>query len=252
MNRWLSRSIATAALMLLAPDAIAHITLSFPPPRTTMQKAGPCGIADSVRGTTVTTFKPGEKVMITWTETIEHPGHFRISIDEDGNDSFVVPKDYTDFDPDPTILVNNITDQTGAAPHTYSQEITIPNKECANCTLQLLQTMTDKPPFGPAGGNDFYYQCADIVISATGMGSSASSGSGSGSGSGSSGSSGSGSGSTTGSGAGGDSGSGGAGGEDGGGDGCSCRTTGGSGAGSFAAIAFVALAWLAKVRRSRT
>ncbi len=42
--------------------------------------------------------------------------------------------------------------------------ITLPNEPCPACTLQLIQVMQDKPPWGD--GNDIYYQCADLVIEA--------------------------------------------------------------------------------------
>ncbi len=47
----------------------------------------------------------------------------------------------------------------------YSMQVTLPDVECDNCTLQLIQVMSDKPPWGPGGGNDIYYQCADLVLS---------------------------------------------------------------------------------------
>src|SRR5215218_5879965 len=97
MNHWLSGSLVAVALGLCAPDAGAHISLTSPAPRDAMLEAGPCGTAGSVRGSTVTTFKPGEKITVTWTETVDHPGHFRISFDDDGNDSFVDPKAYDDY-----------------------------------------------------------------------------------------------------------------------------------------------------------
>ena len=40
--------------------------------------------------------------------------------------------------------------------------ITLPNMTCENCTLQVIQMMTDKTPYGD--GNDLYFQCADIAL----------------------------------------------------------------------------------------
>lgn len=217
MNRWLSGSIVAVAALLLAPEAGAHISLKFPPPRDAALKAGPCGTAGSVRGSTVTAFKPGEKITVTWTETVDHPGHFRISFDDDGNDSFVDPKSYDDLNTAPSVLVDNIADKSGSM-QMYSQEITLPNKECSNCTLQVLQLMSDKPPFGD--GNEFYYQCADIVISSTAMGGSSGAAAGGGDGSGQ------------------------------GSGGCAV-SAGEGGVGSLASLSLLALAWLARSRRAR-
>ncbi len=44
-----------------------------------------------------------------------------------------------------------------------AKEIALPNIECDNCTLQMLQYLNPGPPYAP--GN-FYYQCADITLSA--------------------------------------------------------------------------------------
>jgi hypothetical protein len=47
----------------------------------------------------------------------------------------------------------------------YSQTITLPNMECSNCTLQVIQLMTDKPPYTTdAASDDIYFQCADFVL----------------------------------------------------------------------------------------
>src|SRR5687767_5344915 len=43
--------------------------------------------------------------------------------------------------------------------------ITLPNMTCENCTLQLIQLMTDKPPYTvDATSDDIYFQCADIAL----------------------------------------------------------------------------------------
>lgn len=253
MNHWLSGAIVTASLMLFTSNAGAHIKLGFPLARDTSLKAGPCGTAGSVRGTNVTTFKPGEKITVTWTETIDHPGHYRISFDEDGNDDFVDPAGFDDYDTAPSVKVDNIADKSGSM-QMYTQELTLPNVECDNCTLQLIQVMTDKPPYD---GNDNYYQCADLVLKAdvepSGASSSATSSAASGSSSAASGSSvsaaASGSGGGAAAGGGGDGEGGGSSGGNGGG--CSCIVGGGNEGGALSALGLVALAWLAKARRTR-
>jgi len=153
---------AVLAILLAAPTASAHIELTSPKPRHSDQKDGPCGVAQGdKRGTKVTTYKPGETITVTWDETVSHPGHFRISFDPAGFAGFVDPKSFDDLDTAPTVLVDNIKDKTGT--QSYSQQVTLPDVECETCTLQLIQVMTDKPPYGD--GNDLYYQCADITLS---------------------------------------------------------------------------------------
>ena len=49
---------------------------------------------------------------------------------------------------------------------TLSYDLTLPDVECDNCTLQLIQMMTDKPPYTTdTGSNDIYYACVDLVLS---------------------------------------------------------------------------------------
>lgn len=157
----LSASILVfASLALCAGEVRAHIALTSPPPRTDMQKQGPCGAGPAdPRGPTMATFKPGEKIVVTWNEFVNHPGHYRIALDEDGQDGFFDPKDFDDVSGGPGVLMDGIADKQGGD---YAQEITLPNVECDNCVLQVIQMMTDKKPYGD--GNDLYYQCADIAI----------------------------------------------------------------------------------------
>lgn len=153
--------LAVLALVVFASDASAHIALMSPKPRSSELKEGPCGVAGDKRGTTVTMFKPGETITVQWKETVSHTGHFRISFDEDGQDGFVDPKSFTDLKTAPTVLVDDIKDKSGT--QIYTQEVTLPDVECDRCTLQIIQVMTDKPPYGD--GDDIYYQCADITLS---------------------------------------------------------------------------------------
>src|SRR5688572_6503053 len=79
-----SASIAQAHFRLTKPASwIMEDGLGDP------QKAGPCGTNALTPGTptnAVTTFRPGETIMVEWAETIPHPGHFRISLARDRAD----------------------------------------------------------------------------------------------------------------------------------------------------------------------
>jgi MYXO-CTERM domain-containing protein len=146
-----------SAVVLIGGTASAHISLTSPAPRTADQKAGPCGVSGSVRGSNVTSFAPGETITVTWKETVEHPGHYRISIDMDGNE-FTNPNNPNDAFPE--TMVEPIADRVvNSSNNTYSQEVTLPMQTCENCTLQLVQVMTTSVPY-----NSFYFQCADIRI----------------------------------------------------------------------------------------
>jgi uncharacterized protein (TIGR03382 family) len=180
-----SRSLipALAAGLVLFPAAVgsAHIRISSPTPRsTTVLKDRHCGATGSARAN-VQTLPPGAVVHLVWDEYIPHPGWFRISFQENG-DIFRIPpesngptgggapsnyptEDLTgQIDPDTGSLI--IADRI--AHGTLSFDVTLPNVECANCTLQLTQMMTDKPPYSIAlDSNDIYYTCVDLVLSAT-------------------------------------------------------------------------------------
>jgi hypothetical protein len=146
-------------LVLAVPaTASAHISLTSPAARTTSQKAANCGLAGSTRSPTPTVFEPGETITVTWNETINHPGHYRVSLDDAGED-FTIPLSYDDTTQNENVLFDMIPDNGGSA---FSQEITLPDIECETCTIQVIQMMTDKPPYGD--GNDIYFQCADIAL----------------------------------------------------------------------------------------
>lgn len=148
-------------LGLLATSAAAHIRLDFPSPRTSSQKFGPCGVTGSERGGDITVFRAGETITVRWTETIDHPSHYRIAFDPDGHDGFVDPPEMMDAYSNELVLLDLIADRTGGG--AYEAEITLPDVACDRCTLQLIQVMYDKPPY-TVPGNDIYYQCADLVL----------------------------------------------------------------------------------------
>ncbi len=151
-----SSSLLLVPIFTIATVSVAqaHITLRSPSPRTSSQKQGPCGSTGSTRGP-AQTYKPGETITVEWDETVDHVGHYRIAFDMDGDDDFDLPNNpQDDF---AVTLVDQITDRSGGG--RYTQEITFPNVECDNCTLQLIQVMTVNVPY-----NSFYFQCADITL----------------------------------------------------------------------------------------
>ncbi|HEY2409687.1 MAG TPA: SCE4755 family polysaccharide monooxygenase-like protein [Polyangiaceae bacterium] len=173
-SRWLSMSVALGALAQ-SGVALGHIRLQYPTPRYpapavedgSQLKVGPCGVPNDTRTTDptrISTFSPGQQIVVQWVETIGHPGHYRIAFDPNGQDNLGDPTSYDDIvdPPVPPILLDGIPDVAGNA--SYAQPITLPNIQCNNCTLQVLQIMTDKPPY-EINTNDVYHQCADIVLS---------------------------------------------------------------------------------------
>ncbi|MBM4254206.1 MAG: lytic polysaccharide monooxygenase [Deltaproteobacteria bacterium] len=129
-------------------------------PRTTSsgEKTGPCGATTPTTDPTKrTTLAPGQKLVVMWEETINHPGSYRIAFSKDGINGF-----------DNNVLLNNIPD-TKDTPvnysdpttyHQFSATVTVPQDICETCSIQLIQVMTDQ-------GGKPYFSCADIRISNT-------------------------------------------------------------------------------------
>jgi len=166
--------------MTLAGVSAAHVDLSSPAPRAHGEtegdlKTGPCGQTANGRTANVSVFAPGETITVEWNEYIDHPAYYRIAFDDDGDDGFRVRTDgQTNPDADDPeameaalgmdaeilAIVTEENDTTpGQSTDVRSTTVTLPNVECENCTLQLIQYMYNNPAQG-------YFQCADIALRA--------------------------------------------------------------------------------------
>ena len=152
-------------------DAGAHVELLEPParyPRGEL-KDGPCGRLGGLRSGRVTVVPAGSVLTVRFEEYIDHPGHYRIALDMDGDDDFEDPQCLRDCDGRDMeiavgdaswILADGIEDAEGGV---YEVDVRLPETPCEQCTLQLIQVMTDKPPY-TLPGDDLYYQCADLRL----------------------------------------------------------------------------------------
>lgn len=177
--RWL----LLVSALVVPGIADAHIHLTNPLSRIdtlagTDQKVEPCGVAGQQRTSRVTTYKPGQTITVTWLETIDHPGWFRIAFQPNGA-GFSLPPPENGNAGDGTPSTYPVTSQEGMTladgsmilkdrilDGTLSAEITLPNIECSNCTLQFTQFMTNNKPYTIPQTNDVYFNCADIVLAA--------------------------------------------------------------------------------------
>jgi len=174
------RTALLASLLVLGATApvLAHIHLTYPAARTDSmtgdQKEQHCGVANQVRNPARTTvLAPGATITVTWLETIQHPGWFRIAFQPDGAVFGIPPssggngfpninQEGLDATNSSIVLKDRIPDGQ------LSLSVTLPNMECANCTLQFIQVMTDKAPYTvDANSDDIYFNCADITLSNT-------------------------------------------------------------------------------------
>ena len=175
------RTLPVLAALLAPAVAAAHVRITSPTPRSSSElKDRHCGVTGSPRAN-VQTRKPGSTLHLVWDEYVVHPGWFRISFQQNG-DTFEIPpasngptganaaSNYPTED-----LTGKTDSSTGSiiladriAHGTLSKDITLPNVECTNCTLQLIQMMTDKPPYSTdTASNDIYFACVDLVLSAS-------------------------------------------------------------------------------------
>jgi hypothetical protein len=152
-------------------------------------KARPCGRAGSTRGANVSTYRPGSTITIAVDEFISHPGYYRIAFDPDGDDGFADPATIsgefgncssdpkcgpgmTDFCNNDTVLLDNLDPHAvkpfpaNLMPTRFTWSVKLPDVECNNCTLQIIQVMTDLNIHpAPYPDDDIYYQCIDLVLS---------------------------------------------------------------------------------------
>jgi hypothetical protein len=68
--------------------------------------------------------------------------------------------------------MDNLDPHMAGASKTWTYEVTLPNVECDNCTLQIIQVMEDNAfhgdydPTPGVGIEDIYHQCIDLVLKA--------------------------------------------------------------------------------------
>jgi len=173
--RWMFAGLAGGLLLILGTprEANAHVCLEFPVSRVGLdctrnspQKMGPCPVVG--RTTFVNVFRPGETIDIRIRETVDHPSHYRVAFNPDG-DAFVDPVTIDDTSGrHPFVLSDGIADDESDV---QMIRITFPEATCENCTLQVIQVMHDKQENGFGGANgsandndDVYYACADIAL----------------------------------------------------------------------------------------
>jgi len=179
--------ILAVSLLALPKAALAHFTLLAPPPASNSTDGGkgdpPCG-PTSMPSNVVTPVMGGSKLMLKVSETIYHPGFYRVALSiksraelpldnvvKDANGMVLAPDSKgmaasAEYQANPVfpVLADNLW------PHTsdmkmFSTEITLPNVNCDKCTLQVIEFMAQHGSNGPKAGF-FYHHCADLKITA--------------------------------------------------------------------------------------
>jgi hypothetical protein len=141
------------ALLVQSTDVLGHANLvpngSIPPRNNIANKDlnYPCGGVFRTVTQQTTQLTAGQTLTVSFMETIDHPGFYQIWFTPNADDSAMV------------LLKDNIPDvQGGALPHNYSTTVTIPNVNCTNCAIRMVQMMTESNPPVP------YYSCANVQI----------------------------------------------------------------------------------------
>lgn len=143
--------------VLFSSQGLAHSRLKATAsvaPRSTdpgiKEANAPCGPNPRV---TPKVFAPGSTITVDWEETINHPGQYEFYFSAANDANFVLLK---------TVVDTQDAGIVGTAYHQYSTTITFPaGVSCDNCTLQMIQLMTDRNP--PTR----YFSCADVRLTAT-------------------------------------------------------------------------------------
>lgn len=175
-------ALALAFTVLGAPRAAsAHSLLVNPPPLSPDDnaKSGPCGCyfgagpedptddataAKCPAGYTTTELVAGSQLKVSWKETVQHDGMFRLAFAPLPVDGVVKA------DLDANVLYEK-TDANTLQGGTITATITVPDQPCASCTLQLRQFMM-------GAAKPYYWSCAAIKIVPAGGTAAATTGSG--------------------------------------------------------------------------
>ena len=195
MTHRLLLATAIAAIVAgLAGTAHAHFVLVAPAASLVQnrlgdpQKIAPCGgvSGNPARGTppnpgvpsgAVTNVKGGTNLPMMVQETIYHPGHYRVALartmDKLPPDPVVTTAQtekgvrsqsaVIQNPPVAPVLLDGIFAHTERPTQNFEAEIPIPNIDCKDCVLQVIEFMADHPGIAVDGGHS-YHHCATLNI----------------------------------------------------------------------------------------
>jgi hypothetical protein len=179
---------AVAAALLLPVAASAHFRLLTPTSNLIEnqlgdpQKMAPCGGVTGNPGTqtnVVTPVRGGDMLHVQVSETVFHPGHYRIALAVKDRkelpadpmamtrklDNGAVMSVSAEISPvKPPILAENLFPHTAQqkTPIPWETDVKLPNINCDQCTLQVIQFMEAHPL--NKDGDFSYHHCATLKI----------------------------------------------------------------------------------------
>ena len=193
----MKRALLLTALAFAASSAgaDAHFVLVSPAASLEQNKLGdpqkiaPCGgvSANPARGTppdpgvptrAVTELKGGSTFRLVVNETIYHPGHYRVALARTAAGLPPDPVATTTETPKgrrsasaeiaktpvPPVLLDGLFPHAERPTANWETDVAIPNVDCKDCVLQVIQFMVDHP--GNREGGFSYYHCATVNITA--------------------------------------------------------------------------------------
>ena len=191
MTRLLQAALIASCIAAATP-ADAHFKLDSPPSRSVQdalggpQKSSPCGESDATQGADDSTptnqvaqLAEGGMVTVSITETITHPGHYRVALAQDmaslppeptvtPGTGFACGSAPIDPSPQLPVLADGLFDHTSSfngAQQTAHVQLPA-GMTCTGCVLQVIEFMGDHGLNTPGGC--FYHHCAIVNISAAG------------------------------------------------------------------------------------
>ena len=184
--RTLAAAAALAAAVAIAP-ASAHFVLETPAASLAQnaigdpQKLGPCGGTSQDAGTptgAVTELTGGSTLHLKLREAVYHPGHYRVALARTPAQLPADPETLTregprgplsasaaiDADPAPPVLADGLFVHTAppARGASWEADLRVPNVDCKNCVVQVIQWMGEHP--GVAEGGYSYHHCATVSV----------------------------------------------------------------------------------------
>ena len=180
-------ALAAVPAIVAAPTVSAHFKMLAPAGwivedmRGDPQKIAPCGGTNADPGTptgAITPVKGGGRLTIAIDETIFHPGHYRIALartrealpvdpEVTMHDTERGPRSLSakiETDPEPPILLDGLWPHTERPTAPWGMYLDVPNIDCAECVLQIIQFMANHP--GVREGGFSYHHCAILNITA--------------------------------------------------------------------------------------
>ena len=168
--------VADAHFVLVSPAAsLVQNRLGDP------QKIAPCGGVSANRGApsgAVTDMKGGSSFHLLLSETVFHPGHYRVALAKTAGNLPADPK-VTTRDSErgpwsvsaeiqspvaPPVLADGLFAHTERQVGFFEADVNIPNVTCRNCVIQVIQFMAEHAR--NADGDYSYHHCANVNITA--------------------------------------------------------------------------------------